>query len=95
MPKLLVRAQYTQSGVDGMVREDAKRHGITLEALYWASGEDDLVAILDAPGGDIVVAYSLALGMTGTARQSTTPLLTAAEMDRAVSRMPPYRPPGR
>ncbi len=105
MPKFLFTAQYTQSGLEGTVKEGfANREatvrglmqsaGLSVEALYWAYGSDDLVGILDGPA-EAVVGFSMAVTIGGGVRISTTPLLTAAEMDAAVAAMPAdSRPPG-
>ena len=76
------------------IRELAESLGVTVEALYWAYGEDDVVAILSSTDDATVVALSIAIDMSGAARASTTPLLTAAEMDAIVDKLPEYRPPG-
>ncbi len=105
MPKFMLRAQYTVGGLEGAVREGfesreeylrdlAESSGVTVEALYWAYGEDDLVIILSTTDDATVAALSLAINMSGAARASTTPLLTAAEMDAIVDKLPEYRPPG-
>ena len=101
----MLRAQYTVGGLEGAVREGfesreeyirelAESLGVTVEALYWAYGEDDVVAILSSTDDATVVALSIAINMSGAARASTTPLLTAAEMDAIVDKLPEYRPPG-
>ncbi len=105
MPKFMLRAQYTVGGLEGAVREGfasreeyirelAESLGVTVEALYWAYGDDDIVVILSTTDDATVVALSLAINMSGAARASTTPLLTAAEMDAIVDKLPEYRPPG-
>ncbi len=105
MPKFLFTAQYTQSGLEGTVKEGfANREatirglmesaGLNVEALYWAYGRDDIVGILDGPA-EACVGVSMAVTIGGGLRINTTPLLTAAEMDAAVAAMPAdYRPPG-
>lgn len=105
MPKFMLRAQYTVGGLEGAVREGfasreeyirdlAESLGVTVEALYWAYGEDDVVMILSSTDDATVTALSLAINISGAARATTTPLLTAAEMDAIVDKLPEYRPPG-
>ena len=105
MPKFMLKAQYTVGGLEGAVREGfasreqyirelAESMGITVEAMYWAYGEDDVVAIFSTTDDATVVAFSIAINMSGAARASTTPLLTAAEMDAIVDKLPEFRPPG-
>ncbi len=105
MPKFLLRGSYTAAGVQGSVKEGfASRQryitslieglGGSAESLYWAYGNDDVILILDAPDASIAVAASLAINQSGAVQLTTTPLLTAAEMDAAVAKLPAYRPPG-
>ncbi len=105
MPKFLLRGSYTAAGVEGSIKEGfASRQqyitslveglGASVEAMYWAYGSDDVILITDAPDASIAVATSLAVNQTGAVQLTTTPLLTAAEMDAAVAKLPAYRPPG-
>ena len=105
MPKFMLRSQYTVGGLEGAVREgfDAREEyvrdlaesmGATVEVMYWVYGEDDVLIVLDAPDAATAIALSFAINMSGAARANTTPLLTAAEMDAAVDKVPEYRPPG-
>jgi uncharacterized protein with GYD domain len=104
MPKFLFKIRYSQDGLKGTleegfakreayVRELASTMGATVEALYWALGDDDAYIILDGPSAN-VIAGSLAATAGGTGKVSTVTLLTAAEMDEAASKIPTYRTPG-
>ena len=68
--------------------------GGTVEADYWAYGADDFVSIIDFPDGAAAVACSLALSRSGAVQLTTTPLLTAEDMEAAAQRLPDYRAPG-
>jgi uncharacterized protein with GYD domain len=105
MAKYLYRLQYTKAGLEGSAKEGfASREaffratvaglGGTTEAAAWAYGEDDVLIIVDFPDATAGTGLALALAMTGSFRVTTTPLLTAAEMDAGVKRMPAYRAPG-
>jgi uncharacterized protein with GYD domain len=105
MPKFMLRGQYSIGGLEGAVREGfesreeyicdlAESLGVQVETMYWAYGDDDVVLILSSTDQAAVVALSLAVNMSGAVRLTTTPLLTAAEMDGAVDKLPEYRPPG-
>ncbi len=105
MPKFLVRASYTAAGLDGAVKEgfaSRQQHvtsliesmGGSVEAFYFAFGADDVFTIVDAPDAAAVIAVSLAINRSGMVQATTTPLLTAAEMDAGVARLPDYRAPG-
>ena len=104
MAKFLIRAQYTPQGLQGVVkegfatREDYQRGlieslGGKTEAWYFSYGEDDVVVIIDAEPA-AAVALSMAVNQSDVARQTTTPLLTSAEMDAARSQVPQFRAPG-
>jgi uncharacterized protein with GYD domain len=78
---------------EAYVRELANNMGATIEALYWALGDDDAYIIFDGPSANVIAA-SLAATAGGTGKVSTVALLTAAEMDEAASKVPTYRAPG-
>jgi uncharacterized protein with GYD domain len=106
MPKYLYRIEYNREGLQGtidegfMAREAAAREmfshsRVTFEVLYWTYGDEDLFAVADVPDDAVAVGTALALKLAGLGNVRMTPLLTAHEMDMAVSAMPTtYRPPG-
>jgi len=105
MPKYLIQASYTAEGTKGLAKEGAakrranvesfiKAGGGKLEAFYFAFGDQDVVAIVDAPDAQAAVAFSMAVNATGALRLQTTPLLTPEEMDGAMKKSVTYRPPG-
>ena len=105
MAKYLYRLQYTKAGLEGTVKEGFKRReaffrstvkglGGTTEAAYWAYGEDDIFIVVDLPDSPTATGLSLALALTGSFRVTTTPLLTAADMDAGSKKRPSYRAPG-
>src|SRR5438132_13632976 len=104
MAKFLVRAKYTATGLQGAIQEGfANREayikglieslGGKTEAWYFVYGEDDVLVIIDATP-EAAVALSLAVNQSGGVQLTTTPLLTAAEMDQARAGLPQYRAPG-
>ena len=106
MPKYMIQASYTAEGLKGLqkdkasgrrasVSEAAEALGGKLEALYYAFGEDDVVAILDLPDNVSASALSLAVSASGIVRTRTTPLLTVDETDQALQKSVNYRAPGR
>jgi uncharacterized protein with GYD domain len=95
MARYLVQGGYTSEAWAGLVKNPEDRTAVVraavediggkLEALYYAFGEDDFVAVLEAP--DNVKAATLALAVASTGRYRnfrTTPLLTAQEMLQAM-----------
>ena len=53
-----------------------------------------MLLIVDAPDAAIAIGTALSINVSGVAELSTTPLLTAEEMDEALLGMPSYRIPG-
>ena len=105
MAKYLYRLQYTKTGLEGTVKEGfgareaffrktVEGLGGKTEAAYWAYGDEDIFIMVDFPDAEAATGLSLALALTGSFRVSTTPLLTAKEMDAGAKRMPAYRAPG-
>jgi uncharacterized protein with GYD domain len=105
MPKYLFRGRYSQSGAAGVMKEGGSGRtkaaaqliesaGGTLEALYWTFGEDDFIVIADMPDQAAAAAVSLTVGASGAIHVTTTPLLTASDVDEMASRSADYRPPG-
>ncbi|MEU4447137.1 GYD domain-containing protein [Actinosynnema sp. NPDC050801] len=104
MAKFLIHAKYTPAGFQGVVKEGfavreayvrtlAESIGGKVEAFYFAYGPDDVVIVVDAEPS-AAAALSLVVNQSGSVQLSTTPLLTAAEMDEARTRIPDYRVPG-
>ena len=106
MPKYLLQVSYTTEGIKGLTKDGGTKRqaaakalveslGGTLEAFYFAFGENDVIAIVDLPDAIAAAAASLAIGATGAVNGNTTVLLTPDEMDRAAKKSPTYTPPGR
>lgn len=105
MARYLLQASYTQSGVQGVIKEggSGRRDAIgklladlggTLEAFYFAFGENDVYVIADVPDNTTAAAISLTVGAAGAATVKTVVLLTPEEIDRATKQSVAYRPPG-
>ena len=105
MPRYLARASYSVEGVGGLLEEGGTSRrdalsatiasvGGTVEAFYYAFGDDDLYIIMDVPDQVSAAALGLAIGGAGAISWSTTVLLTAEEIDEAVAKSVEYRPPG-
>ncbi|PZC49727.1 MAG: Uncharacterized protein, contains GYD domain [Chloroflexi bacterium] len=104
MGKFMFRASYTQQGLEGVIQEGfaARQAAVTaliegaggsVEAFYFAYGDDDVVGVLDG-SEQTAIALSLAVNRTGAVNLSTIPLLTAEQMDAARTKVPDYRAPG-
>lgn len=105
MPKFLIKANYTAEGMKGLQKDKASGReksvaaaceaaGGKLDALYYALGDDDAFAIVDLPSHVNVSSLCVAIGASGMASTRSVPLLTVAEMDKALGEGVKYRPPG-
>jgi uncharacterized protein with GYD domain len=106
MPKYLIEASYSVSGVQGLLkdggsgRRSAVQHAVescggSLESLYFAFGSHDVYIVADMPGNVDAAAVSLrAASGGGVASIKTVVLLTPEEVDQAAQRKVDYRPPG-
>jgi len=106
MPKYLLHASYTSDGTKGLTKDGGSKRraaakalveslGGKLEALYFAFGESDVVAILDMPDNAAAATASLIVAGSGALRTKMTVLLTPEEIDQAVKKTGTYAPPGR
>jgi len=106
MPKYLLKVSYTAEGVKGVLKDGGsarrraaetavKSTGGSLEAMYFAFGDDDVYCIIDAPDNVSVAAASMAIGASGLVKPTTVVLLTAEEVDQAAKKSVAYTPPGR
>lgn len=105
MPKYLVRGNYVGDGVSGLLAEGgtprraaaaaaAESVGGTLESMYWAFGDTDVLGIAEFPDDASAVAFSLIVNSSGSVTGTVTPLLTEDDIDAAAAKSPSYRPPG-
>ena len=105
MAKYLIQGNYVSDGVKGLLQEGGtgRREAVeklvgslggSLESLYFAFGDSDIVAIVDMPDHASVSAAALMVGATGAVTLRTTVLITPEEVDEATKKTPAYRAPG-
>ncbi len=105
MAKYLFQASYTSDGVKGLLKEGASSRkaqieqltagmGGSLEALYYAFGDNDVYGIAEMPDHESVTALSLAINASGAVKVKTVVLMTVEQVDRATKQTVNYRPPG-
>lgn len=105
MPKYLVQVSYTLEGLRGLIHDSATHRaavgktaveslGGKIEETYWAFGDYDLIAIADFPDNATAAAFCMQLTASGALTTKTTPLMTAAEVDKAIRKKVAYTPPG-
>jgi uncharacterized protein with GYD domain len=104
MPKYLIQASYTAEGARGLLKEGAaarrkavqqavKSAGGKVESIYWAFGDVDTFLIIDMPDAVSAAGLALTVASSGAVQLSTTPLLSAEEIDEARKKKVDYRPP--
>jgi uncharacterized protein with GYD domain len=105
MTKYLVRANYLGEGVKGLMNEGGTKRrtaveasvssvGGTLECFYYAFGDTDVYGVADFPDAASATAWSLMINSTGAVSLNLVPLMTAEDLDAAVTKSPSYRAPG-
>ena len=105
MPKFLYQANYTTTGIQGLLQEGGtsrrqvfeemgREQGGKLEAFYYAFGGADLYMIYDLPDAVTAAALSLSITARGAISISTVQLITPEEIDEATRKTVTYRPPG-
>ena len=110
MPKYLIQGSYTEEGLKGLLKEGGSKRreateqalkaiGGTLEAYYYAFGDNDFYLIVDLPDNVNATTVVLVANASGAVKNNTTVLITPEEVDQAVDQAAKvageYRPPGR
>jgi len=104
MPKYLTHASYTVEGLKGLLKDGgtkrreaveqlAKSLGGTVEAFYYAFGDDDVIVIFDLPDNVSATIGSMVVSASGAAKAKITVLLTPEEIDQATKKSVDYLPP--
>lgn len=106
MPKYLFYGSYTPEGLQGLLEEGGSKRieaakqalrsaGGSLEAFYFAFGENDFYIIVDLPDNVSTTAVSFVGNVSETFSMKTVVLLTPEEIDEAVKMSVDFRPPGK
>ena len=105
MGKYMMRANYTQAGLAGLLKEGGtgRRRALTeavegvggrMESFYYVFGDRDLLMIAEFPDEASAVSVSLAVGAAGALEVDVTVLIEPEAIDEAVKKSVPYRLPG-
>jgi uncharacterized protein with GYD domain len=105
MPKYLLKVAYTAEGAAGLMKDGGSARvavvekllgqmGGSLEAFYFALGDDDAFVICDVPSDTAGAAVSLRVAASGAVRVKSIALLTPAQLDEAAKMQIDYTPPG-
>ncbi|MCY4623907.1 MAG: GYD domain-containing protein [Chloroflexi bacterium] len=105
MPKYLFTADYTPSGIAGVLKEGGTGRramfeqmfaavGGKMESFYYGFGADDLYIIADLPDETAAAAVSMNVAAAGAITMRVTVLLSPETMDEAGKMSVNYRAPG-
>ena len=96
MPTFMMSLNWTDQGIRAVkdspkrseaARELAKKVGVEIKHLYLTSGDSDLVIFVEAPSGDNVAKFALAVSSLGNVRTRTSRAWSA---DNIGSSFPSY-----
>jgi uncharacterized protein with GYD domain len=97
MPMFMISMNWTDQAIRAIKearqraqygRELGKKFEVEYKALYMTSGDSDLVAIVEAPNGDAVAKFVLALSSRGNVRTRTKRAWPEAEYLKLISELP-------
>jgi uncharacterized protein with GYD domain len=106
MGKYLLKVSYTPEGLRGVMKAGGTSRvsavekalagvGGTLDAFYFAFGNDDVYVIADVPDNATAMAMAATIGSSGAiSHYETVVLLSPAEVDRAMETKISYSAPG-
>ncbi len=106
MGKYLFHGSYSTEGIRGVMKEGGtsrlkvvetltKSVGGSLESFHFAFGDDSYFIICDLPNDEAAAAVAMTVAASGAVSNSTTKLLTPAQVDAVVKLSPTYRAPGK
>jgi uncharacterized protein with GYD domain len=97
MPTFMISMNYTDQGIRNIKdapkrtqasRDLAKKMGIEVKQIYLTTGDSDLVAIVEAPLGDDIAKFALAIGSVGNVRTRVSRAWPEAEYLKLISELP-------
>jgi uncharacterized protein with GYD domain len=97
MPMFILSLGWTDQGIRGVkdapkrsqaAKELAKKVGVEIKQIYLTSGDNDLLLIVDAPNGENVAKFALALGSLGNVRTRTARAWPEPEFQKLISELP-------
>ena len=93
MPTYVVLYTFTDEGRKNakdtvqrarQVRDEQTRRGFEVRGLYWTQGQYDLVAVVDAPDEQAMIAGLFNIAGAGNVRSETLRAFTEDEMEQAL-----------
>jgi uncharacterized protein with GYD domain len=96
MPTYVVLYKFTDEGAKNAkgtvqrsreARAENEQRGFKVQGLYWTQGQYDLVAIVDAPDEQSMMAGLLNIAGAGNVRSETLRAFTESEMEAIIAKM--------
>jgi uncharacterized protein with GYD domain len=105
MRRFMFKVSYTKDGMQGVIKEGAASRQATIEKMAagmggsiasfdFAFGDTDVYVIAEMPDEITAAAVATAVAASGAASIDTVVLLSADDIDAAIAKHAPYRPPG-
>ncbi len=97
MPTFIIFLNWTDQGIRNVkeaphraeaARALLKDMGGEIKDVYITSGDQDIVLIADAPDGDVIAKFALALAAQGNVRTSTVRAWSESEFAKIVADLP-------
>jgi uncharacterized protein with GYD domain len=96
MPTYVVLYKFTDAGAKNIKatvqqatenRAENERRGFQIHGLYWTQGQYDLVAVVEAPDEQAMLAGLFNIASAGNVRSETLRAFTQAEMEAIIQKM--------
>lgn len=96
MPTFITLGNFTDQGVKSIkdsvkrseaVKDLAKKFGVTVKDIHWTMGAYDIIGVFEAPNGESMSAFSLAIGMAGNLRGQTLRAFGREEMSDILKKL--------
>jgi uncharacterized protein with GYD domain len=97
MPTFALSLDWTEQGIRAIknvpkrskeARELGKKLKVDIQQIFLTTGEHDLLLIAEAPDGEDVAKFALALSSLGNVRTQTARAWSEAEMLKLISELP-------
>lgn len=95
MPTYIVLYEFTEQGHKNVketvrrasqVHDENQRRGFNIQGLYWTMGQYDLVAVVDAPDEQSMLAGLFNIAEAGNVKSQTLRAFNSAEMEQALQK---------
>ena len=96
MATYITLGRFTEQGMRGIrettsradaVREQAKKAGLEMKAIYWTQGKYDMVVLWEAPDEKAYASFGLTVAKAGNVRFETLRAFTRDEMGDILAKL--------